>query len=157
VQFIDARDVAAWVMRMAAQRTAGVYHVTGPAIPLTFSHFLETCQVATGSNARLHWTSADLLAAHAVRPWIDLPLWLREEMRGLLQVDIAKAAQAGLTYRALTETITDTLTWAGTRPDAYAWQAGLTPEREAELLTQRHQLMPFTPGAHADNALSRDR
>ena len=47
---------------------------------------------------------------------------------------------AGLTFRALTETITDTLSWAGTRPGAHAWQAGLQPEREAALLTLWRQL-----------------
>jgi len=140
VQFIDARDVAGWVIRMAEQKHVGVYNVTGPATRLTFASFLEACQVATGSDATLTWTSARFLAAHAVRPWVDLPLWLPDEKRGLLQVDIAKATGAGLTFRALTETITDTLAWAETRPDAHAWQAGLRPEREATLLTLWHQL-----------------
>jgi 2'-hydroxyisoflavone reductase len=149
VQFIDARDVAAWVMRMAAHRTAGVYNVTGPATRLTFAQFLEASQIATGSNATWHWSSADFLASRAVRPWIDLPLWVRDEIRGLLQVDITKAVQTGLTFRALTETITDTLAWAGARPDTYVWQAGLTPQRETELLT----LMHVIPCAYADNPL----
>ena len=157
VQFIDARDAAAWVMRMAAQRRAGTYNVTGPAARLTFAHFLESCRAATGSDARFHWAAADFLAGRAVLPWIDLPLWVRDGSRGLLQVDIAKAVQAGLTFRALTETIADTLAWTSARPDTYAWQAGLTPTREAELLAAWCPLMRCTEGPHAEyNPLSRN-
>jgi hypothetical protein len=56
-------------------------------------------------------------------------------MHGLLPVDIAKATGAGLTFRVLEETVADTLSWARTRSDAHAWQAGLQPDREAALLT----------------------
>lgn len=140
VQFVDARDLARWVIHMAEQKHAGLYNVTGPATRLTFEPFLESCKAAIGSNATFNWASASFLAEHAVRPWMNLPLWVPDEMRGLLQVDSAKALGVGLTFRALTETITDTLAWAGTRPDAHAWQAGLKPEREAALLTLWRQL-----------------
>jgi 2'-hydroxyisoflavone reductase len=60
-------------------------------------------------------------------------------MRGMLHVDITKATTAGLSFRPLAETIADTLSWVETRPDDHAWQAGLPPEREAVLLTRRHQ------------------
>jgi 2'-hydroxyisoflavone reductase len=36
VQFIDARDLATWVMRMAEHNKTGVYNATGPAERLTF-------------------------------------------------------------------------------------------------------------------------
>ena len=140
VQFIDARDLAGWVIRMAEQKNAGIYNVTGPATRLTFEPFLAACKAAIGSDATFTWASERFLAEHGVRPWMHLPLWLPEEMRGMLQVDTAKATGVGLTFRALTETIADTLAWAGMRPDAHAWQAGLKPECEAALLTRWRQL-----------------
>jgi 2'-hydroxyisoflavone reductase len=42
--------------------------------------------------------------------------------------------QSGLRVRPLVETARDTLAWLQTRPPDRPWKAGLTPEREAELL-----------------------
>jgi len=39
-----------------------------------------------------------------------------------------------LTFRPLGQTVADTLAWSQTLPADHAWRAGLTPEREAELL-----------------------
>lgn len=134
VQCIDGRDLARWVIHMAARQQAGVYNATGPGEPLTFAQFLETCKRATGSDATFLWASEGFLAAQAVRPWMDLPLWVPEELVGMLQVDIAKAVANGLTFRPLSETVDDTLAWAHSRSGNYQWQAGLSPEREAEVL-----------------------
>jgi len=49
-------------------------------------------------------------------------------------VDISKAIGAGLKFRPLEETVRDTLEWAKTRPVDHEWRAGLTPEREAQVL-----------------------
>jgi 2'-hydroxyisoflavone reductase len=136
VQFIDARDLAAWVMRMAEHNKTGVYNATGPADPLTFASFLAACNRTAGNKATFIWTSPEFLAAQQVTPWRDLPLWVPEETRGLLQVDMTKATAEGLAFRPLAETRQATLTWAQQRPDPYEWQAGLSPEREAGLLAK---------------------
>jgi 2'-hydroxyisoflavone reductase len=135
VQFIDARDLAAWVMRMAERNKTGVYNATGPADPLTFEQFLGVCNRTAGNAATFIWASPEFLAEQQVTPWRDLPLWVPEEMRGLLQVDMTKATAEGLTFRPLSETLQETLMWAQQRPDTYEWQAGLSPEREASLMS----------------------
>lgn len=140
VQFIDGRDLARWIIGMAEHKRTGVYNATGPAHPLTFEQLLEACTETVGNNATLTWTSPSFLAEQQVNPWSDLPLWLPDNMRGLLQVDITKATCDGLTFRPLSETINDTLIWAQHRPNTYVWQAGLTPEREARLLAQWYQV-----------------
>jgi 2'-hydroxyisoflavone reductase len=139
VQFVDARDLAQWVRQMAAQQQTGVYHATGPAERLTFGPFLEVCTRTIESEAAFTWASAPFLAAQQVRPWIDLPLWVPEAKRGMLQADSTKAQAQGLAFRPLAETIADTLRWAHSRPDDYAWQAGLSPGREAEVLAAWHR------------------
>ncbi|WP_256867987.1 hypothetical protein [Candidatus Entotheonella palauensis] len=136
VQFIDGRDLAQWVICMAEHKKTGVYNVTGPEEPLTFDQFLHACQETIGNDVTLSWASPAFLAEQHVKPWRDLPLWVPEEVQGMLQIDMTKSTADGLTFRPLSETINDTLTWAQHRPDTYVWQAGLTPEREARILAQ---------------------
>jgi 2'-hydroxyisoflavone reductase len=139
VQLIDGRDLAKWIIRMAEQKKTGLYNATGPAERLTFEQLLEACTKTVGTDVTLVWASPSFLAEQRVRPWRDLPLWLPDAMRGLLQVDTTKATIDGLAFRPLSETINDTLIWAQHRPDTYVWQAGLTPEREARILAQWYQ------------------
>ena len=134
VQFIDARDLSQWIIDMAEQKKAGIYNTTGPADTLTFQQFLIACQQTLGSEAEFHWASPDVLAAHEVTPWNNLPLWTPDTARGLLEVEISNAIADGLAFRPLSETIRDTLAWAQKRPRDYAWQAGLSMEREAAVL-----------------------
>ena len=133
-QFIDARDLAAWIVRMAEARQAGTYNATGPAQPLPFGQLLNTCRAVSGSDAELVWASEAFLTKHEVAPWSQLPLWLPAEFEGMSQVSIAKALADGLTFRPVAETVTDTLAWAAERPSDHQWRAGLSRERETELL-----------------------
>src|SRR5438445_3735351 len=41
VQFIDARDLAEWTIRMAENRETGIYNATGPAKPLEIGQMLD--------------------------------------------------------------------------------------------------------------------
>jgi 2'-hydroxyisoflavone reductase len=136
VQFIDARDLAEWVIRMAERNKTGIYNATGPAERLTFASFLAACNRTAGNAATFIWASPAFLAEQQVRPWRDLPLWVPDEMWGLLQVDTTKATAEGLAFRPLAETLQDTLMWAQQRPDPHEWQAGLSTEREAGLLAK---------------------
>src|SRR5438093_153235 len=139
VQFVDVRDLAQWVRQMAAQQHTGVYHATGPAERWTFGPFLEACTRTVGSEATFTWASAPCLAEQQVMPWSHLPLWVPEAKWGMLQADITKAQAQGLTFRPLSETISDTLRWTHSRPGDYAWQAGLSSVREAEVLAAWHR------------------
>ncbi len=134
VQIIDARDLAAWIIRMAETGQTGTYHATGPAYALTFRAVLTACRAVTGSDAAFIWADEDFLNRHEVAPWMDLPLWLPAELDGMSQVSVDRAIAAGLAFRPLADTIRDTLAWANSRPPDHQWRAGLTPEREAELL-----------------------
>jgi 2'-hydroxyisoflavone reductase len=57
-----------------------------------------------------------------------------EDYNGIFLVNNDKAITAGLTFRPLSDTIKDTLTWDATRPSNIERQAGLKPVRERELL-----------------------
>lgn len=79
VQFIDARDLAAWILRAAASRLTGVFNVTGPDYALTMGQMLDECRSATGGNARFVWVGDRFLLDQGVTPWQELPLWIPEE------------------------------------------------------------------------------
>lgn len=134
VQFIDVRDIAQWTIRATEQRLTGPYNVTGPDTRLTMHHLLETCQQVSQSDAQAIWVSEKFLLENEIAPFSQMPLWVPAEMAGLEMVNCAKAMAKGLRVRPLTTTIRDTLDWHKTRPGDHQWRAGLTPERETELL-----------------------
>jgi 2'-hydroxyisoflavone reductase len=135
-QFIDVRDLAEWTLRMVEAGRTGVYNATGPAQPLPLGDLLEACRAASGSDAAPVWVSAEQLQAHAVQPWMELPLWLPDtpEYAGFSQVSVARAVAAGLSFRPLADTVAATLSWASSRPADHQWRAGLPPEKEAKIL-----------------------
>ena len=135
VQFIDARDLAAWSLDLLENGKRGVYNATGPAERLTIGQFLQTCDDLVPGNAQFAWVDEDFLLAHDVSPYTELPLWIPgEEGEAHGTVQIARAIAEGLTFRPLQETIQDTLKWAQQRDSQHEWRAGLTQQREAELL-----------------------
>lgn len=133
-QFIDARDLADFTIRLIEQNVAGVFNATGN--PITLNTLFETCKRVSKSNANFKWAPVDFLAKHNVSPWIDMPVWVPDssEDAGFSRVDISKALSAGLKFTDLSETIRDTLKWEFERPENHEWKAGLKPEREKELL-----------------------
>jgi 2'-hydroxyisoflavone reductase len=139
VQFIDARDLAEWTIRMAEARTTGTFNATGPARQLVMRDMLAGIAAATQADARFTWVPAEFLEAQQVSEWTDLPVWVpgQGESSGFARRKIDRALQAGLTFRPLAPTAADTLAWF--RQQRQARQAkpktGLTPAREAEVLS----------------------
>ena len=138
VQFIDARDLAEWTIRMAESRTLGVFNATGPDQPLTIEGMLSGIAVAIHAEARLTWVPTAFLEAHHVVPWSDLPVWVpaQGESAGFARRAIGKALGAGLTFRPLRATAADTLAWFRQQPPERQakLRAGLSPGRELQLL-----------------------
>jgi nucleoside-diphosphate-sugar epimerase len=133
VQFVDVRDLGAWIVRAVEDGRSGVFNATGP--PLSFEAFLGECVRVTGSGAELVWVPGERLAAAGVGEWMELPLWIASpEYSAIHRADVSKAVAAGLAFRPLAETIRDTLAWDAEREWPPAEGVGLAPEREAELL-----------------------
>ncbi|MEW6074429.1 MAG: NAD-dependent epimerase/dehydratase family protein [Planctomycetota bacterium] len=144
VQYIDGRDLAAWIVHLIERRTAGVLNAVGPKEPTTIGALLESCQEVTKSDATFTWADLEFLSAQGVEPWGHLPVWVPSagDSRGLVAVSNTKALAAGLAFRPVEETVTDLLAWIHGLEDAPArlakLRAGLTPEREAEVLAAWH-------------------
>ncbi len=135
VQFIDARDLAEWTIRMAENRETGIYNATGPAKPLEIGQMLDEIKDALHSSATFTWLPAEFLQQQKVEAWSDMPVWAGDEL-GLARTKIDRALAKGLTFRPLAETTRDTLAWFKSLPQdrKSKLRAGLTPEREAEVL-----------------------
>ncbi|HEV7578003.1 MAG TPA: NAD-dependent epimerase/dehydratase family protein [Caldimonas sp.] len=140
VQFIDARDLAEWTIRMAESRTTGTFNATGPAARLTTREMLVGIGAGVRSDAPLTWVPTSFLEKEKVQAWSDLPVWVPGEgdSVGFARRDIGRALRAGLTFRPLATTAAETLAWFRDQPAARQAKprTGLTPEREAEVLAQ---------------------
>ncbi|MBA3387430.1 MAG: NAD-dependent epimerase/dehydratase family protein [Chthoniobacterales bacterium] len=143
VQFIDARDLAEWTIRMLENGETGIYNATGPATELGVGDMLGGMKTALNSDAKFTWVNAEFLEEQKVSPWSDMPVWVppRGEEGGLSRTSVKRALEKGLTFRPLPETARDTLAWFKSQPAD--WQAklkaGLTAEREAEVLAEWHK------------------
>jgi 2'-hydroxyisoflavone reductase len=139
VQLIDVRDLARWTIMLLEQDAGGTYNATGPERPIPMDALLVACREASGSDARFEWLAEEFLAAHDVKPWKDMPLWVPEsdpKAAGFMNVPIQRALSTGLAFRPLAETIRDTLEWSRSRPADHQWKAGLDSRRENELLSK---------------------
>jgi 2'-hydroxyisoflavone reductase len=142
IQFIDVRDLAEWIVGMIERKATGAYNTHGIPNTLTMQGLLDECKSVTGSDAQFTWATEDFLLHEKVAAWSELPLWLPEEaaphLKGFMFINPAKAIAAGLTFRPLSQTITDTLTWYETnRGDEL--KAGLDFYKERALLYKWHE------------------
>lgn len=143
VQFIDARDIAEWTIRMVENGEVGIFNATGPTKPLGMGEMLDGIKTGVKSEAKFTWVNAEFLEAQKVAPWSDMPVWIPPsgEMGGMGRTSIQRALDKGLTFRPLPETARDTLAWFKTLPSdrQEKLKAGLTADREKEVLAAWHK------------------
>ena len=126
VQWVDVRDLAAWLVHASETGLTGTYDGIGAPVPR--SQFLAAVGEGVGVTPRLTWVDQDFLAAHGVQPWMgerSLPMWLPlPDYAGFMTRDVSPALRTGLLTRPLTDTARDTLGWLRTKPNrtlASAW------------------------------------
>jgi 2'-hydroxyisoflavone reductase len=141
LQFIDARDLAAFGIDAATSAQNGAFNVVSEPGHTTMRGLLELCREATGSDAAFRWIPPSTILAAGVSPWTELPCWLPPggDYEGMHRGDVSRALDAGLSVRPARETVFDTWAWlqsiggiAPQRADRPA--VGMTPEREKLLL-----------------------
>jgi 2'-hydroxyisoflavone reductase len=122
-QFIDVRDLAAWILDAAERGLTGTYNATNEGV--SWRELL--------AGADVTWVADEFLQEHEVGPWMELPLWIPDpEWVGMHSIDVGRAVAAGLRFRPLEETI------RGAVEAPLQDGVGLTPEREGELLAAWH-------------------
>ena len=139
VQYVDARDLAAFAIETALTGPVNVLSRPGHA---TMAELLDLCREITGSSAGFTWIDAEFLLANGVAPWTELPIWVPPigDTAGFYACDLSLALHSGLMCRPARDTVRDTWSWLQDHPD---WQqvvspnrarVGMVPEREAALL-----------------------
>jgi 2'-hydroxyisoflavone reductase len=142
VQFIDARDLAEWTIRMIEAKETGTYNATGPDKPLTMAEMLHGIKAVTTAGAQFTWVPADFLTEQKIRGWRHMPVWMTPtpDNAGFTTRSTKKAIDKGLTFRPLAVTAKDTIEWAKTRTAAQQKAladgavAGISATQEAEVL-----------------------
>ncbi|SDW67226.1 SDR family oxidoreductase [Lysobacter enzymogenes] len=141
-QFIDVRDLAAFLLTTIERGQFGIYNADGAPGALTMGALLRESQRASGKKSSVTWVPADFLEAQKVSAWGDMPAWIpaRGEYAGFGRTSVSKARAAGLTYRPLRETVRDTLAWWRKLPEERRAKpkAGLSAQREGEVLAAWH-------------------
>src|ERR687898_1703921 len=118
-QFVDVRDLAAWMLDAVEGGLAGTFNATNEGVPWG--------ELLAGGDVT--WVADDFLQEHSVGAWMELPLWLPDpDSAGMHATDVSRAVAAGLRFRPLEETI------RGAAEAPAVDGVGLTPEREEELL-----------------------
>src|SRR5436190_3502340 len=138
VQFIDARDLAEWTIRMVEQGDTGIYNAVGFKEKLLMSQMLEQTREATKSDAQFTWVNVDFLLEQKIHPWYDMPVWVAPKgpEGGFSNLSNKKALAKGITFRPVSDTAAATLEWFQKQPAARQAQlrAGINAEREAQIL-----------------------
>lgn len=141
-QYIDARDLAAFMVHVATDSMTGAFTVA--STPTTFQQLLDDIDRVVGPVRTFTLTEQQLAEEH-VEPWADLPLWLPADTTGragFFALDPAKALAAGLHTRPLVDTVRDTHAWSSARTETTGGPGprhGLSPAREVELAARYAQ------------------
>ncbi|MCT9867764.1 NAD-dependent epimerase/dehydratase family protein [Paenarthrobacter aurescens] len=110
-QIIDVRDLAAWILRSAAQGLTGTYNALGDVV--RFEDYIKESQNAAGAAAGdVVQPDEDWLVEHGVDYWAgpdSLPLWLPAGHDGFQARTNQAARERGMALRPWQETLAATL------------------------------------------------
>ena len=134
VQFIDVRDLGAWLIMLTERGTTGVFNATGPKSRLKWGDLLQACRKATRAESTLTWVPGDWVARQGEGVF---PIWApyRGDTKGFHTWDNQRAVKAGLVFRPYPQTVADTLQWYKSQGESGRTKlAGPPAAKEAEML-----------------------
>ncbi|MFC1544253.1 NAD-dependent epimerase/dehydratase family protein [Gemmatimonadota bacterium] len=138
VQFIDARDLAEFVIGLVENSVYGIYNATGPRTPIPMGEMLEQIRDGLGATATFTWADEEFLDEQGVLRYLNgmgstairVP-----GMEGYNQYNIDRALAQGLTFRSMGVIARDTVDWWKSLPEEErSRRRTLSPEREVEVL-----------------------
>lgn len=132
VQFIDVRDLGAWLVHLIENGTAGPFNAVGFDGRISMADLVHTGKGAVNHKCEFTWVDDEFLLENKVTSWGELGCWTPKKSNG--HTDVTRAMQAGLTFRPIAETIRDTADWVKRGRGDKPWRAGMKHAREVELL-----------------------
>jgi 2'-hydroxyisoflavone reductase len=135
-QVVDVRDLATFLLDNVAAETVGVFDTVGPTMP--FGEWIDLCRQVGGHTGPVVPASAEWLLSQGVGEYMgpeSLAMWLVDaDYAGWSTRTGAAAVAAGLTHRPRTSFLQDVLAWERTLGLDRTRRAGLTAQRERELI-----------------------
>ena len=138
LQFIDARDVAAFMLDVAGRDVGGAFNATSPRTSCTFGDLVAACASVATAPPEPVWVDEATLADFHVTPWVGLPLWIpatEHDAAGLQQLSVERAEREGLRTRPVVDTVRDTAAWLASREDGGAWKLVMSDARERQIVS----------------------
>jgi 2'-hydroxyisoflavone reductase len=146
VQYIDTRDLSAWIVRLMEDGTSGQYNGVGPAHDMTHTEMVHGLAAASNTPRSFTWVSEDFLAEHAVdgrsiagaySPWTPAG------SRAFMQVYNDASMESGLTYLPFAETVRAmyeeyVTVSTGGYVENFGWRGGAPLEIQHRILAAWH-------------------
>ena len=142
VQFIDARDLGEWYIRLIEAGTTGTFNGVGPRSPMDIAGMLYGIRATVDNDISFTWVDAEFLEKHEVQPWLHMTVWVPagEEYAGFSTSNIDRAIEAGLSFRPLADTTVATMEYWNSLPEERREKpkAGCPAELEEKVLKAWH-------------------
>jgi 2'-hydroxyisoflavone reductase len=114
VQYIDVRDMAEWIVRMAERHGTGTYNAI--SAQMSMADVVRAGREVVAARSEVTWVPLSWLARQEDRGVFNTLAFWEFNKGALTRISNARAAAEGLTIRPLRTTLADTLRWYRTQP-----------------------------------------
>lgn len=130
-QYIDVRDLAEFMVKLAEDKNGGIFTATGPQTAFSISEMLYGMKACFSNDAHFTWVDdAAFLRQNRVSLAIVIPRTSPAVAYSASSIEKGKAA--GLKFRPLADTVRDSLAWYDALPEGpgKVAAAGLTVRQQ---------------------------
>lgn len=111
VQYIDARDLAAFVIHTLEEKITGYFNAVGPKDRLGVGAMIDGLRRGCDTDPKVTWVSNKFIEESGIQVPLVPCIPPDSEAAGYGTVSNAKAVAAGMTFRSVQDTARDTLKW----------------------------------------------